>query len=442
MRPAGLRLLALGALTLLPALASAQSVGVYRTASGARAAALAGADQALGRTPLEALTFNPAGLASVQTRDASLTLAAVSASGAFANRVDPAGGLQDARGVIPEGALAWRLGTSDVVVGAGVTVDGAIGGDWQFQDAPGVAGATYGSQVHRSSIRVARMGLGLGWQASRLVAVGVQVSALRNDNELVAPYIFQSQAPLVGLKTLLDVETGGWGASGTFGVVLTPSDAVTIGASYRTGSALTTRGTATGDVGAQLSSLGLDVPGGFTYAAQVANRFPQQAGVSTRLRLTPHLHAVAQADWWDWSRAFERLDITLDRGTNAVVNSVVGGSTIRERVPLAWRDQVVRRAGLEWNAHQRVVVRGGYAYGGRVVPDGTLTPMTAAIIEHTLGVGVGLTLSSGVVDVAWQVSPGTERRVGTSALAGAGEYDGTSTEVSMRTFVLSWSRRF
>ena len=28
------------------------------------------------------------------------------------------------------------------------------------------------------------------------------------------------------------------------------------------------------------------------------------------------------------------------------------------------------------------------------------------------------------------------------ALAGAGEYSGTSTEVSMRTFVLSWSRTF
>lgn len=434
-------LLAIGALALLPSLVSAQSVGVFRTASGARAAALAGADQALGRTPVEALTFNPAGLASVERREASVTLAAASASGSFSNRVDASGDLDDARGVIPEGALAWRLGER-LVVGAGLSVDGAIGGDWRFKDAPGVAGASYGLQVHRSSIRVARLGVGVGWQLSRAVAVGAQVSALRNDNELVSPYIFQSQAPLVGLKTLLDVETGGWGASSTFGLVVRPSEAIELGGAYRTRSTLTTHGTATGDVGAQLESLGLTVPGSFSYAAQVANRFPQQTSASARVRVSRHVHAMAQVDWWDWSHAFEQLDIQLDNGTNAVVNSVVGGASIRERVPLAWRDQVVRRAGLEWSAHSRVTVRGGYAYGGRVVPDATLTPMTAAIVEHTVGVGVGLAVSSGVVDLAWQVSPGTQRRVADSALAGAGEYDGTSTQVATRAFVLSWSRRF
>jgi long-subunit fatty acid transport protein len=427
---------------VVPASASAQSVGVFRTATGARAAALAGADLALGTTPLEALTFNPAGLTDVETRTLGLTLSAASANGDFSNRVDPAGGLEGARGLIPEGALAWRVKGRPVVVGAAFGVDGAIGGDWVYRDAPGVAGATYGVQTNRSAIRVARASVGAGVRLAKAVSVGAAIAALRNDNELVAPYIFQSQAPVVGLKTLLSVETGGWGLSGTAGITARVSEAVMVGASYRTPTSVTTSGSASGDIGTQLSSLGLVAPGAFTYSARVANRFPQQASVSSRVRVSPRLQVMGQVDWWDWSRAFSELAITLENGSNGVINSVVGGSTIVERVPLRWRDQVVRRLGAEYAWGQAVRLRGGYAYGGHVVPDDTLTPMTAAIITHTAGVGLGVDLASGTVDVALQVSPAATRSVTRSRLAGSGEYDGTTTRVGLRALSLSWSRRF
>ena len=436
--------LSTGVCLLLATNALAQSIGVFRTASGARATALAGADLALGSTPLEALTFNPAGLAQVDSRELAITLGGVSASGSFANRVDGGGGLDGARGVVPEGALAWRLrgGSRPIVVGAAFNADGAIGGDWRYRDAPGVGGASYGLQVHRSSITVARVTTGIGMQVSRHVAVGATIGALRNDNELVAPYIFQSQAPLVGLKTLLSVETGGWGLSGSAGVTVRPSDRVAMGAAYRTGTSLTTRGSASGDVGVQLQGIGLDVPGGFTYAAQVANRFPQQASLSTRVRATERLSVMGQVDWWDWSRAFRALDITLTSGSNAVINSVVGSATIGEQVPLQWRDQIVRRVGAEYAWRSDVRVRAGYAYGGRVVPDATLTPMTAAIIEHTVGTGIGLDLATGTLDLAYQWSPSSTRTVSRSVLAGSGEYDGTRTRVGMQAFSISWARKF
>jgi long-subunit fatty acid transport protein len=434
--------LSAGLWLLVSASATAQSVGVFRTASGARASALAGADLALGSTPLEALSFNPAGLAAVETREVGVTLAAASASGDFSNRVDPAGGLNGARGVIPEGALAWRVKGRPIVIGAAFGVDGAIGGDWTYRDAPGIAGATYGLQKNRSSIRVARASVGAGMSVSKSLAVGAAIAALRNDNELVAPYIFQSQSPLVGLKTLLSVESGGWGLSGTVGMTARPTDSIAIGASYRTPTSLSTTGHASGDVGTQLASLGLDAPGAFSYSAQVANRFPQQAAISMGVRASSRLQVMAQVDWWDWSRAFNELAITLENGSNGVINSVVGNSTIVERVPLQWHDQWVRRVGGEYAWGQSVRLRGGYAFGGRVVPEATLTPLTAAIIEHTAGLGIGLDLASGTLDVALQVSPTTTREVSRSILAGSGEYDGTRTGVGMRAFSMSWSRRF
>ncbi|HTV02979.1 MAG TPA: outer membrane protein transport protein [Luteitalea sp.] len=423
--------------------AAAQSVGVFRTASGARAATVAGADSALGSTPLDALTFNPAGLAGVDQTQAAITLGAASATGSFVNRVDGSGGLRNARGVVPEGAVAWKLsGRRPLVLGAAFNADGAIGGDWQYRDAPGIGGASYGIQTHRSAITVARATVGAGLQLTRTVAVGASLSALRNDNELVAPYIFQSQAPLVGLKTLLSVDTGGWGWGGTVGVTARPSERLAIGASYRTSTSLTTRGSATGDVSVQLQGLGLAVPGAFTYDAAVANRFPQQASLSARGRVTTRLHLLGQVDWWDWSDAFRSLDITLRNGSNATINAVVGQSTIEEQVPLRWRDQIVRRVGAEYAYRPGLVLRGGYAYGGQVVPADTLTPMTAAIIAHTLGAGIGMDVASGTVDLAFQWSPTTTRAVTRSTLAGSGEYDGTRTGVGMRALSLGWTRRF
>ena len=87
------------------------------------------------------------------------------------------------------------------------------------------------------------------------------------------------------------------------------------------------------------------------------------------------------------------------------------------------------------------MVRGGYAYSPSPVPTDTLTPMTAAIVEHTFGVGLGLIQGKTSIDVGFQWSPTTERRVQNTALQGS-EYDGTSVAVGAQGLVVSLRRRF
>ena len=48
------------------------------------------------------------------------------------------------------------------------------------------------------------------------------------------------------------------------------------------------------------------------------------------------------------------------------------------------------RLGVEQAFGEHWAVRAGYAYGNNPVPDGTLTPLTAAITEHLLTLGRGL----------------------------------------------------
>ena len=66
---------------LMSSPAAAQSVGVYRGASGARDASIAGADSVLGATPVSALSWNPAGLASLEEPEFDLAFATLRARG-------------------------------------------------------------------------------------------------------------------------------------------------------------------------------------------------------------------------------------------------------------------------------------------------------------------------------------------------------------------------
>ena len=431
----------LAVVALTPAAARAQSVGVYRGVFDAREASLASAGSVTGGSPVSSLAWNPATLAFVDTREVSGALAAAGARGHFTNRVDSGGTLEDAFGLVPDGAVAYPLRGRPVVLAGGLLTEGAIGGSWRYQDAPGVAGASYGLETHRSGVLVLRPTVGVGVRLGDRAAIGGSVSMLWNRNELQSPYIFQSQAPLVGLKTLLDVHATGTGWNASLGGTIKPHDRVTAALSWRSGTTLTTHGTATGDAYAQFAALGVDADASFTYDAAVRNRFPSLVAAGATFQATDRLTVHGQVEQWGWQDAFSSLPITLTNGTNVVVNSLVGSSTIEENVPLAWDNQVVRRLGAEYACSPLLTVRGGYAYSPSPVPTGTLTPMTAAIVEHTFGIGAGLVQGRTRVDVGVQWSPASDRWVAQTSLKGS-EYNASGVSVGSHAVVVSVSRRF
>jgi long-chain fatty acid transport protein len=387
------------------------------------------------------LAWNPAGLADIEASEFDLAVAAMSARGTFANRVDNNGSLADAQGLVPDGAVAFPLRHRHIVVAGGLLTDGAIAGSWRYRDAPGAAGATYGIATHRSGVIVLRPTAGVGVRLGSRVSVGGSVSMVWNHNELSAPYIFQTQAPLVGLKTMLDVKASGTGWGASLGAVVKPSRTVTAAAAWRSSTSLTTHGDASGDAWAQFAAAGIVAPSAFEYSAAVRNAFPSMWGAAAGWDVTPQWRVAGQIERWGWRDAFSSLPITLTNGSNPAINGLVGSSTIVEDVPLAWKNQVVTRAGVQYAWRPAVVVRGGYAYGASPVPTDTLTPMTAAIVEHTLGMGLGFVQGKTRVDVGYQWSPVSERRVQDTKLHGS-EYDNTSVAVGVQGLVVSVGRRF
>jgi len=393
--------------------------------------------------PLEAVAVNPAGF-----RESQVQLGGWGASvgGTFSNAANQGGNLDGPLGVAPEVAISFPLGTSPVTVGLGVVPVAAAGLDWQLTDAPGgLDGATsYGSRRHQAEFLAIRTVAGASVAIGESLSLGASGGATYNRNELEAPYVFQSHPALRGFKTLLDLETEGWGAQGTFGVVYRPCERVSLGLSYQTPTSFETTGHAEGNAGVQLRNLGgafAGVQPDFRYDARVHTSLPQSVSAGVSWEPMDRLRVVAQVDWSDWSAAFDRLDITLTDGNNADLNGFLGTNRIDDSVPLNWEDRLVYRVGAEFEVVEGLQLRLGYAYGESPIPSATLTPMSAAILEHTVTCGAEWRWSRWGIALAYQYQFGPERRVGQSGLL-SGEYSGSAVDLESHVFGLTTSFRF
>lgn len=428
----------------LPALAG----GIYRDGAGARALSLGGASVAQPNAALEALQANPAGLSALKSPQLQVGLGMVNADGDFSNSANTDAGLDDGFGVWPEAAVAFPIGATPITVGFGFVSDAALGGKWNYVDAPGGLGGTtsYGYQEHSSKITALRLAFGASWQITESLAFGAGVGLVYNQNRLHAPYTFQSYPSLVGggqgFKTLLDLKTEGFGVNGNFGLTYRTCEKVTIGLSYQTPTKIRSDGDANGNAGVQLDNLfGPGVPPNFHYDAEVQNVFPQMISAGVNWQITDRVRAIAQVDWVNWADAFDELEVYLNNGDNAAINGVLGTPNIYDIIPLRWEDQFVYRVGVDFQATEAIALRAGYCYGSSPVPDSNLTPMTAAIMEHKLSVGAGWKNERYAVDVGYQYSLPATQDVGTSVLR-SGEYSNSRVEVDVHMVAVTFGLNF
>ena len=422
-------------------MANIRAASLYQDGSGARAMSLGGAGVAVADDPLSALFDNPAALSDVKTRTVQAGADGLFAQGDFHNRANGDATL-DKAGALGEGAISLPFGPFRLA--AGINPDIADDACWHYQDAPGGAdgGTSYGYQRNESSIFLLRSAFGASWQVLQNLSVGADVGLLYNRNTLHTPYVFQTQPTLRTAKTLLDLDTDGFGWNLQGGLRWRPIPALALSVAYTSYSKVETDGTATGNAGVQLARLGLGAARpDFAYDARVTNRFPQQVSAGAAWTGLPRWTFAAQFDWINWSDAFDTLPVRLTHGNNADLNGLVGSRRPSDDTPLHWRDQYVGRVGMERLLGEHFALRAGYSYGNNPVPPGTLTPLTAAISEHLLTAGVGYHRSRYHLDGAFQWHLPATGRVHQSGLA-AGEYSNSVTAVAIESVNLTASVDF
>jgi long-chain fatty acid transport protein len=418
---------------------SATANGIYRNGFGAQSMAMGGADVAWARDPLSALALNPAGLSYVTQPEWNLSTLAGLAQGRFERPPDSSGSLSQSLQAAPESAFALPLPRWPVHLGFSVSADSALSADWNYTDPPGgLGGATsYGQQRHLAEILLLRTAVGASVRVHRQVSLGVSVGLLYNRNRLNSPFIFQSQPALQGAKTLLDLQTDGFGWDTRAGVLYQPLTNLQFGFAYRTAPRVESDGSATGDVGRQLGLASLP----FRYDATVVTRFPDQFSLGASWQADPRWRLAVGVDYIRWGDAFDTLEVRLRNGTSPELNGLVGSDALVDRIPQRWSDQWVYRAGIELAVTDRWTLRAGYAFAHSPVPEATLTPLTAALMEHTLTAGVGYQQGRYRIEAAYQYDLPATGRVGQSALH-SGEYSGSRTTVQVHQWALTFRLGF
>ncbi len=386
----------------------------------------------------DALAINPAGLTALSAPTVNLSAAGIFAHGSFSNLTNTNSPMQTTAGVIPFGAFGMPLGHSRWTIGAGFTPDLLSSANWRYKDAPGAAGANYGLQTEKSAILAFRSSAGIGFSISPNLAIGASVGAVYNSNTLDAPYIFQSQPVVKGLKTLLDLKTGGTGWDASLGIRTRVSRRVEFAASYRTETSIVSSGSATGNLNAQFAALGITANPAFAYRAQVKVVLPQSALASLVWQADPKLRLSVEGDWTDWYHGFQQLPVTLTKGTNALVNSLLNSDSLFDSVPLNWKQQFTVRSGVERMLGENLSVSAGFSHANNPVPNSTLSPLTAAIMQNSLSTGIGFTLARCRFDLYYGVDLTAHSEVNSSGLL-LGEYSHSKVSIGTQSITLSTS---
>lgn len=433
-----LALLFIGLALLVVSSLRVEANGVNRVGIGAKSMGAGGTAVASPDDSYAGMAVNPALLGYLEDSDFSLTVVGVVADGAYTNRFGGRGGLDENTGMFPELVIRAPL-KNGIGLGFSIIPEQTRMADWVYGDVPGGVdgGTTYGLRHHRSRLEGIRTAVGVGIEISDTLSLGASVGAVYNRNELVAPYIFQSHPALKGFKTLLAMETEGWGVNGDLGLTWKPDERLILGFAYRTPTVVDSTGTARGDIGAQLRSLGLrGVESEFVYDSLVKNEFPDQLTFGGSLRMSDRAVLSAEAEWIRWSNGFDDLTVDLTKGSNAAINDLLGSNGIVDTIPLRWRDTMVYRMGVDYTLTKELMVRAGYQYGESPVPNSSLSPMTGAISEHTVTCGLTWAREPYELSLAYQQDLPSTRTINGSRLAG-GEYAGGTVDLTTHWIGLS-----
>ena len=388
------------------------------------------------------MSGNPAGLVSINGRSLEAGALGAWGKGRFTNPANTDGRLNPYLGAAPFAAFAAPLVGRRVYGGLAVTPDTSMSATWHYFDSPGAGGAEYGYQTYHSSLTNLRFAGGLGGALTPRLSAGATVGLVYNANTLAAPFIFQSQPVLAGLKTLLNMHTTGTGWNASAGFLYAPHASLRFGASYKSRTVTHTSGEATGDLSAQLSALGLSgFSPTFRYHARIDNTLPDVVSVGLTAPLTTRAALSLESDLVRWRGAFHALPVRLSSGSNSDLNNLVGSDALVDVVPLDWRNQEFVRVGVSVPLLETIVLAGGYAAANDPVPANTLTPLTAAISRQFVTAGFDYHHRRFGAAVAYEAGLPQSAQVRVSRLL-SGEYSNSRLELSAQVVSITMGFHF
>ncbi len=297
--------------------------------------------------------------------------------------------------------------------GIGAFVPAGFGASYGVMNEP-----LTGANLLRSQGGMAKLLPALSFRATERLSLGISVGIGFSYASLDGPLYLQSGS-MAGVPSIMDIEGTGVAPVGSVGLQYRLTEKTMIGATYTEQSNFWVHG---GTNAMLLPGFSLESH----FDSKMKLKWPRSVAVGLKHDFCPHRRFSADVIWFDWSQAFNNIEIVLYNPTNPAIAPILGALgeslPVRQYFPLNWTDTVSMRLGYEMDLTDADTFRFGYVYHSSPSPDSTLNPYLDGILDNSFTLGYTRRFSRASFNAAYQYSFSGNRYVADSSLIG-GQFD-------------------
>ena len=312
-----------------------------------------------------------------------------------------------------------------MAIGLGIFSNFGAGTQWNY-DSPLRYDAT-DTKLRTSTVNLA------GAMSLGVVSIGLGLDYMTSKVAYNNMYPFKG----VGADGYSVMEGSGSSFGFNAGLLFKATDAIKIGAAYRSGMSPKLKGTIEiqnfpGALQPLLASKGIS---GDRYRSdgEVTVNFPAITTVGINFNVTSALSLEVDADFTQWS-VYDKLDFTFASPLSSGSTTLLPASLSKEQ---KWKDTTAIRVGAAFQKDEHLTLRVGYCSDPSPVPDATFTPRIPDADRNAYTFGLSYIASDKyVVDASYMLVSFKDRTI-----ANGGSVDGTY-QTSANIFGVSVGYKF
>ncbi len=370
--------------------------GLNLNSLGSRAQSMGGAYVSVADDP-SAIFWNPAGIGQFSEKTVGVYVSGIMPSGSYEFSL---------LGVNAEYSKTYVAGlfgvyfplTDKLTLGLAVYTPSGLGTDWNGEDFAPLSGGN--SLKWGSKVGVLTISPVLAYRISDKFFLGVSLNAnygMMDLNTSAGTYQYSESGK-------------GWGYGATLGILVKPTDKLSLGLSMKTASKVSLSGDITMEVMRVYSALlGTEIPTTSGFTRDIT--WPMWVGAGISFRPVDKLLLSADIQWTQWSKE----DVIVTDYENSLWKLLFSTTPQKEEeMVLHWKDTTQIRFGAEYMVSETIAVRAGYYMDPSPAPDETMNVLLPSFDFNVITFGIGINQKGYSLDLGVEYLMGKERNIAPS----------------------------